>query len=79
MQLTDNFSLEGIALGTIVAVGGYHLARALAPREVRERADGTAIAVGDHVYGDADGVDDLYQKGYPGSEGGRYADRDARP
>jgi len=79
MQLTDNFSLEGIALGTIVAVGGYHLARALAPSELRDRADGTAIAVGDHVYGDSDGVDDLYQEGYPGSAGRRDADRDRRP
>ncbi len=79
MQLTDNFSLEGIALGTIVAVGGYHLARAIAPAELRDRADGTAIAVGDHVYGDADGVDDLYQQGYPGSPGDRDADRDRRP
>src|SRR5690349_862912 len=52
MQLTDNFSLEGIALGTIVAIAGYHLARAIAPKELRDRAEGTAIAVGDHVYGD---------------------------
>ena len=26
---------------------------------------GTVIAVGDHTYGDSDGVDDLYQEGYP--------------
>jgi len=29
--ITDDFSLEGIALGTIVVLGGYHLLRALAP------------------------------------------------
>jgi uracil-xanthine permease len=29
--ITDSFSLEGIALGTIVVLGGYHLVRALAP------------------------------------------------
>ena len=29
------------------------------------------IAVGDHVYGDSDGVDDLYQEGYPGAAGRR--------
>ena len=27
MVLSDNFSLEGIALGTIVTIAGYHLAR----------------------------------------------------
>ncbi len=79
MQLTDNFSLEGIALGTIVTVAGFHLARVIAPSELRDRADGTAIAVGEHVYGDSDGVDDLYQKGYPGASGERDPDRDRRP
>ena len=38
LKFTDNFSLTGIALGTIVAVGGYHLAKAARPRELRERA-----------------------------------------
>ena len=73
---------SGIALGTIVAIAGYHLARAIAPKELRERADGaggTAIAVGDHVYGDSDGVDDLYQEGYPGAPGHRDPERDKRP
>ena len=82
MAITDNFSLEGISLGTIVAVGGYHLARAIAPKELRERADGaggTAIAVGDYTYGDSDGVDDLYQEGYPGASGPRDPERDRRP
>ncbi|KQS72159.1 uracil-xanthine permease family protein [Modestobacter sp. Leaf380] len=36
LQITDDFSLSGIALGTIVAVGGWHVARALAPREMKE-------------------------------------------
>jgi xanthine/uracil permease len=67
MQVSDEFTLSGIALGTIVAIGGYHLARAIAPAELRDGADGTAIAVGDHVYGDGDQVDDLYQEGYPGT------------
>ena len=85
MEITDSFSLEGIALGTIVTVAGYHLARSIAPAELRDRADvidragGTAIAVGDHVYGDSDGVDDLYQEGYPGDRGPRDPDRDRRP
>jgi uracil-xanthine permease len=65
LKFTDDFSLSGIALGTIVAVGGYHLAKALAPRELRDRASapgGAAITVGTgDTYGDTDGVDDLYQ------------------
>jgi xanthine/uracil permease len=36
LQITDDFSLGGIALGTIVAVVGWHVARALAPAEMRE-------------------------------------------
>ncbi|MFL6078679.1 MAG: hypothetical protein ACJ714_02000, partial [Ornithinibacter sp.] len=61
---------------------GYHLARVIAPKELRERADGaggTAIAVGDYTYGDSDGVDDLYQEGYPGAAGPRDPERDRRP
>lgn len=72
MRFTDTFSLSGIAFGTIVAIGAYHLARSIAPADLRERADGTGgtmSAVGTTVYGDADGVDDLYQEGYPGRSG----------
>ncbi|MGY1697136.1 MULTISPECIES: uracil-xanthine permease family protein [unclassified Geodermatophilus] len=53
MQITDNFSLGGIALGTIVAVLGWHVARALAPAEMRaalvaerEYLGGTGPALG---------------------------------
>jgi uracil-xanthine permease len=35
LTFTDNFSLSGIALGTIVAVAGWHLSRALAPAEMK--------------------------------------------
>ena len=73
MVLSDNFSLEGIALGTIVTIAGYHLARVIAPAEVRDRVGGTVTAVGDYTYGDSDGVDDLYQEGYPGDVEGRRA------
>ena len=64
MTFTDNYSLGGIALGTIVAVVGWHLARALAPREMREalKAEGgyyggTGMALGSagsHAVGGAD-------------------------
>ena len=72
MDITDTFSLSGIAFGTIVAIGAYHLARALAPADLRSDADrvgGTLTAVGPTVYGDSDGIDDLYQEGYPGRPG----------
>ena len=67
LTFSDSFSLTGIALGTIVAVLGWHLAKALAPAELRTGAEhpGAAIAVGDFVYGDSDGVDDLYQGDRP--------------
>ena len=67
MKFSDDFTLSGIALGTIVAIGAFHLARTLAPEDLRNRADGSsgpggaAIATGDRVYGDEDGIDDLYQ------------------
>ena len=70
LKFTDNFSLGGIALGTIVAIGAYHLARAVAPKDyLTGHPAGTAISVGGSTYGDSDGVDDLYQKGYPGEDG----------
>ena len=65
MKFSDSFTLSGIALGTIVAILAYHLAKAVAHQDLRDRADGTAIAVGDYTYGDSDGVDDLYQDGDP--------------
>jgi hypothetical protein len=35
LTFTDDFSLNGIALGSIVAVVGWHLARALAPADMK--------------------------------------------
>ena len=65
LVFTSDFSLAGIALGTIVAVVAFHVARAIAPADLRDRADGggTMISLGEREgdYGDADGVDDLYQ------------------
>ena len=66
LVFTSDFTLGGIALGTIVTIVAYHAARALAPADLRERADaasGTMISLGEREgdYGDADGIDDLYQ------------------
>jgi xanthine/uracil permease len=53
LEFTDNFSLGGIALGTIVAILAYHIVRVLAPAYMRDALvpghsydDGTLIAVG---------------------------------
>ena len=39
LKFTDEFSLAGIALGTIVTIVMYHLARAVAPPHLRDVAD----------------------------------------
>ena len=75
LKFTDNFTLGGISLGTIVAIAGYHLAKAVAPQELRDRAGGTAIAVGDYTYGDSDGIDDLLQEDNPEDFYGRRPKR----
>ena len=36
MSFGDDFELSGIALGSIVAIAAYHLARLLAPHQLRE-------------------------------------------
>jgi xanthine/uracil permease len=41
-KITNDFQLGGIALGTIVIIAGYHLARSIAPPDI----DGTMMAVG---------------------------------
>ena len=34
--ITGSFSISGIAAGTILAVGGWHLARVIAPKHLRD-------------------------------------------
>ena len=41
LKITDDFELGGIALGTIVALAAYHIARMVAPADLRE--DGALI------------------------------------
>jgi len=52
-QITDDFALEGIALGTVVLLVGYHLMAAIAPPYMRDALHdpagydgGTAMAIG---------------------------------
>ena len=44
LEITDDFVLSGIALGTLVVVLGYHLARVVAPPELDD--EGAIITVG---------------------------------
>jgi uracil-xanthine permease len=44
LEITDDFVLSGIALGTIVTVVAYHLARAVAPPHLKD--EGALIIVG---------------------------------
>ena len=43
VPLGGDFQLGGIALGTIVTIAVYHLARLIAPRAMREQADGASL------------------------------------
>jgi uracil-xanthine permease len=43
LKFTDNFELSGIALGTIVTIGAYHLVRALAPAHLRQESAATRV------------------------------------
>ncbi|HYO20372.1 MAG TPA: solute carrier family 23 protein [Dermatophilaceae bacterium] len=46
LVFSSSFSLSGIAFGTIVAIGAYHMARALAPADMRDSAGGAVLVVG---------------------------------
>jgi uracil-xanthine permease len=46
LVFSKTFSLSGIALGTIVAIAAYHMARALAPQHMKDSADGAVLVVG---------------------------------
>ncbi len=45
LSFSDDFVLGGIALGTIVTVGVYHLAHWLAPAELKRDAEGAVLIV----------------------------------
>ncbi|HEU0213302.1 MAG TPA: solute carrier family 23 protein [Jiangellaceae bacterium] len=44
LEITEDFVLSGIAFGTIVAIGAYHFAKAIAPPHMRD--EGALILVG---------------------------------
>ncbi len=45
LTFSTSFSLSGIALGTIVALLGWHVARAVAPKEMRDALEQEKVAV----------------------------------
>jgi xanthine/uracil permease len=47
LEITDDFVLSGIALGTLVVIVFYHLSKAVAPAHLRDDDPGTLIAVGE--------------------------------
>ncbi|WP_037678084.1 uracil-xanthine permease family protein [Streptomyces albus] len=51
LKITDNFELNGIALGTIVVLSGYHVLRALAPAHMK--AEEPLLDEGTTSYDDA--------------------------
>ncbi|MGY1640203.1 uracil-xanthine permease family protein [Geodermatophilus sp. SYSU D00703] len=77
LQITDTFSLSGIAFGAIVAVVFWHVARVLAPAEMkaalaREGVHPAAASSFGHVHGeevsaDPSSVDDVGRPGIPSS------------
>jgi uracil-xanthine permease len=79
LKISDNFSLSGIAFGAIVAVAGWHLARVLAPTELKEAlllegARPDSVAGFGHVHGDEyipdpSSVDAVGRPGVSGSHG----------
>ncbi|MGY1619780.1 uracil-xanthine permease family protein [Geodermatophilus sp. SYSU D00691] len=68
LQITDNFSLSGIALGSIVAVLFWHVARALAPAEMKTALtrEGTHPAAGS-TFGRVHGAEVGYEAPDPSS------------
>ncbi len=56
LKFSDNFTLSGIALGTIVAVAGWHLARVLAPQHLQDAALAETKVGGASIVVDAPGA-----------------------
>jgi hypothetical protein len=79
MKISDDFTLGGIAFGSIVAVAGWHLARAVAPADMKaallaERTSIEGTYAGTPEFGDpyAGGADpsSVDEVGRPGVTGG---------
>ncbi|MGI8433849.1 MAG: uracil-xanthine permease family protein [Nocardioidaceae bacterium] len=77
LKITDDFTLSGIAFGTLVAVIFYHLARMIAPEHLRASADqGSLLAVGEPGMYAVDGsrFGEAPDEPTPGGAGLRHGD-----
>jgi uracil-xanthine permease len=77
-EITDDFNLEGIALGTVVLLVGYHLMRVIAPPYMRDAlhdpagyGDGAAMAVGQSGVHQASGGEVGFEAGASAPPPGR--------
>jgi uracil-xanthine permease len=78
LQFSANYSLGGIALGTIVAVVGWHVARWLAPAEMRAALDRERLRLGADADGggpDPSSVDEVGRPGVPTGAAARREDQ----
>ncbi len=76
MTFGEDFQLGGIALGTIVAIGAYHLARTFAPQELKDDADAEVLPVAHVAVENPDdpAVGPIYQGGPADADGTRHSD-----
>jgi uracil-xanthine permease len=65
LKISDNFTLTGIALGTLVVVVFYHLARAVAPPHLRDGDPGTLLEVGEPGMYEQDGSTGSHRRDTP--------------
>jgi xanthine/uracil permease len=78
LQITDTFSLSGIAFGAIVAVGAWHLCRAIAPAEMKAALTREGpVPASQSTFGHVHGEETVLVGGHEVSESG--ADRIDRP
>ncbi len=80
LTFSDEFSLAGIALGTIVTVVMYHVARAVAPPHLRDVADSPSLVLGEPGMYEQSPTDGLRAPGgrRPRADRGRPARRRPR-
>ncbi len=59
LKFTENFTLGGIAFGTVITIAVYHAARALAPQHLKDTAGGTNLILDmPGIYTDEDAEDE---------------------
>ena len=69
VPIGGDFELGGIALGTIVTIGIYHLARLIAPKQMKDDADGASLIYSSPGIYAGDPDDDTTAKPSEGPQG----------